>query len=386
MVLPFSKVKSLPNIRSYRNKVCKAFIYALKYYGNDRVIVHSNEKGDKYALIIHYPEVKMHSLQSNKDHTIKDIYVCFTIDNSGYVYYPKGIRMTLTEEEFNADFYFSHLYQLNTSTIVRDFCLGNNSPLINHYNYSNLLLNDNEELPEEWFITLFTLMDQYLTIETTQSAYCRISKITDTKSKLISIHDYIKVSNRYDNINILDNENINLIITNVIFELYDKNLYLYETNKIKDINFNIHSIFNYPIEQLLIVATNSILNRLKYLEGDEYDLIKSLLITAVESDRRIYIKENIKNNKRINNFTFTLFDNKVRFNKEDIKFKVIKSNNYSNNDNCILIADPNFLCLIIHLYNILMVSGNLPDIIDISTHEKLKENIYRFLNTNKYTL
>nr|DAG97403.1 MAG TPA: hypothetical protein [Crassvirales sp.] len=386
MVLPFSKVKSLPNIRSYRNKVCKTFIYALKYYGNDRVIVHSNEKGDKYALIIHYPEVKMHSLQSNKDHTIKDIYVCFTINNSGYVYYPKGIRMTLTEEEFNADFYFPHLYQLNASTTVGDFCLGNNSPLINHYNYSNLLLNDNKELSEEWFITLFTLMDQYLTIETTQSAYCRISRITNTKSKLISIHDYIKVSNRYDNINILDNRNINLIIANVIFELCDKNLYLYETNKINDIKFNIHSIFNYPIEQLLIVTTNSILNRLKYLKGDEYDLIKSLLITAVESDRRIYMKENIENNKRINNFTFTLFGNKVRFNKEDIKFKVIKSNNYSNNDNYILIADPNFLCLIIHLYNILMVSGNLPDIIDISTHEKLKESIYRFLNTNKYTL
>lgn len=389
MVLPFSKVKSLPYIRSYRNKVCKAFIYALKYYGNDRVIVHSNEKGNKYALIIHYPKVKMHSLQSNKDHIIRDMYVCFTINNNGYVYFPKGIRMTLTEEEFNTGFYFPHLYQTNTSIIVGDFCLGNDSPLINHYNSSNLILNDNRELPEEWFITLFILMDQYLTIETTQSAYCRISRITNKETKLISIHDYIKASDRYNNINILDDRNINLIITDVIFELYEKKLYLYETNKIYDTNFNIHSIFNYPIEQLLIATTNSILNRLKYLEGDEYDLIKSLLVKAVESGGRIYIKENIKNKKEVNNFTFTLFDNKVRFNKEDIKFKVIKLDNYSNNDNndnCILIANPNFLSMILHLYNILMVNEDLLNIIRKSPPEKIKNNIYNLLNTCKYTL
>ena len=385
MVLPFSKVKSLPNIKAHRNAVCRAFMYALKYYGNDRVIIHSNEKSDKYALIIHYPKVKMHSLQSNKDHTIIDMYVCFTIDNNGYVYYPKGIRMTLTKEEFNAEFYFPHLYQTNNTTTVGDFCMGDDSPLTNHYNTSNLILNNNEYLPEEWFITLFTLIDQYLTIETTHSAYCRISKITNVESELISTYKYMK-SIGLNNIKTLDNENINLIITNVIFELYKKNLYLYETNKINGINFNTHSIFNYPIEQLLIVTTNSILNRLKYLKGDEYDLIKSLLIEAVESGGRIYIKKSIKDKKKVNNFTFTLFDNKVRFNKKDIKFKIIESNNYSNNDNCILIADPDFLCLIIHLYNILMVSGNLQDIINLSTHEKLKENIYNHLNTNKYTL
>lgn len=387
MVLPYNKVKSLPNIKAYRNKVCKAFIYALKYYGNDRVIMHSNECSSKYALIIHYPEVRMHSMHSNKNHTIRDMYICLSIDNNGYVYYPKGIRMTLTEEEFNANFYFPHLYQTNASTVVGDFCLGNDSPLTNHYNSANLILNDNKELPEEWFITLFALIDQYLTIETTQSAYCRISHITNKEAKLISIHDYIKASDGYTNINILDDRNINLIITDVIFELYDKNLYLYETYKINNnINFNIHSIFNYPIEQLLIVATNSILNRLKYLEGDEYDFIKNLLVMAVESGGRIYIKKNIRNNERINNFTFTLFDNKVRFNKEDIIFKVIKSDNYRNNNNCILIANPNFLCMIIHLYNILTVSGNLPDVINKSTHEKLKENIYNLLNNHKYTL
>lgn len=381
------------NIKPYRKKVCRALIYAIRYYGSERVDILSLNEGSEYYLLIHYPEIEMHTVKDPSiKHTIKDMYVLFKINSDGNICFPKGFRTTITVEEYYSGFIFPHLSQYINKNTIGDFCLGDDSPMEGHFNSLYREINEGKEVSEEWFITLFTLLDQYLTLETNNSAYCRISSLTNKEDKLIPVYEYMRNSSfSIKGLNHLLTEKKELV-ANILCMLYKycKPLFRYKRINQKGIYYT--SLINYPFEKVFSIITDVLFNRLYLVEKDsaEYNFIKGVLCTYVESEDKLY-KLRRANNEGGNysEFTFEYKENKLYFKNKELRFKVDISNKDKLKYNEVVLADVEFVSNILYFYNLTFFIDSFNPIIENINnlgYDDVYCKVYNLLKNNNYLI